>query len=480
MNVLIITLGTSDVQITLQAEHGFFIEENLLKKDGLQPVHLRSNRNYSDPYLLQSPRRDGEVISENYDDFKVVLDFPLIKPLLNFLEKNNASFHEVWWVYTDQQNEKEHFKAGDTLFYKTILQSYFEERYPSLTYQNYAIHDRVKDVDEQYRRFYKIALSLVDRKAEIENIFLLPQGGIDQINHALTLQLIQMFKSKVKVFQNAELSETVQLQFPNLFLSDLTKNNVIKHIRDYDFDKAAELIFENDELREMANYANLRLNLLHPKTENCAITDALKLNWENLDRIQQQQTKIQDLTYAFKIQMKQGKYNDALTKLFTISENMFKHKLDEYTQDDAAACYNKKLRDKEDVNENWESFITQKLGDNYVAQLKDNEIHVNNPNLLAYCYLYRWIIADGKAESSMNDDSIKKLNTIINDLRDKRNNIAHHLGAITFEEINTVFIKRKTTADDFYQLLDKMVGTSGFGIYATIQKKILAHYGESV
>jgi hypothetical protein len=159
---------------------------------------------------------------------------------------------------------------------------------------------------------------------------------------------------------------------------------------------------------------------------------------------------------------------------------MFKQKLDEYTQDNAATFFNKNFRDKQDVNEKWESFITDKLGEAYIAKLKKNEIDVNNPNLLAYCYLYRWLIADRKIEASINDDLIKRLNTVINDLRDKRNNIAHHLGAITFEEINSIFSKRNITADGFNDLLDKMVGTSGFGIYSALQKRILAHYGESV
>ena len=235
-NVLVITIGNSDIQINKYPGHGFVVEDLILKKESCGEINLRPNRNYNDYYLLLSSRNDGLVISESYDLYKEILEFPLIEPLLAYFKKESKSFQEVWWVYTDQQKEVEYFQSGDTLYYKQIIQKYFESNYQDVIYKDYPITENVKNIDAQYVDFYSKALALINNTEPISNIFLLPQGGIDQINQALTLQLIQLFKDKVRVFQCAEKSEVVELMFPHLFLKDLTKKNRIKHLLDYDFD----------------------------------------------------------------------------------------------------------------------------------------------------------------------------------------------------------------------------------------------------
>ncbi|MES2648157.1 MAG: hypothetical protein V4717_14875 [Bacteroidota bacterium] len=479
MNILVITLGTSDVQISSNLEDEFIVDNSTLKKKGLPDVHLKTNRSYRDTYLLESPRNDGQLIFDNYPEFEKVLLFPLITPLLNLFRRNEELFQEVWWVYTDQQTEREHFKNTDTLYFKSILQKYFEARYSNIHYYDYAITENVKDIDEQYKDFYRKTLFISNRRADIDRIFLLPQGGIDQINHALTLQLIQMFKSKVSVYQNAELSEPVQLQFPNLFLNDLTKHNVIKHIRDFDFEKAQDLILGDKEISYLASYASLRLNLLHHLIDEKKFPEEYELHWFSLNEIKQRRVKLEDLTYAFKIQMKQRKFSDALTKLFTVSENMFKQKIDEYSNENIASYYDNTLKMKVDVNLRWTNFIQTKLGNTYVNDLKDKKIDLSNPNAMAYSYLFRWLVSVGKIKIQIDDREIKLLNTVITDLRAKRNEINHHLGSITYEEINSIFSKRKISMEFFFQLLDAIVQTSGFGVYGQLQRKILGHYGES-
>ena len=386
----------------------------------------------------------------------------------------------MWWVYTDQTDATEHFKESDTLFFRSILQQYFNDRFSSLRYHDYAISKHVKNIDYQYESFYQKALNIISRREEIDKIYLLPQGGIDQINHALTLQFIQLFKEKVIIYQNAELSEPVQLKFTRLFLNDLTKHNVIKHVRDYDFDKAEDLILDNSELKKLSGYAARRLNLLHDAIDDNDLPEEYKVKWNELTEVEKRKIKLQDLVYSFKIQMRQGKYNEAIIKLFTISESMYKIEIEQYVGHLLDRFFDKALKSPGDQNEKWEGFINENLNRSYIERLKKKKVHLNNPNAMSLCYLYRWLLVDKKNQSKSKDQEIKKVNTVISDLRLRRNDIAHSLGSITKGDIDIILDYRKISIEAFYNFIDKIVFTNGLGIYENIRRKILAHYGENV
>jgi len=481
-NILVITLGNSEIQIPVIPSHGFRIvgeEKKELVKEGLPSINIKENRNYHDFILLASPRNDGKLVSEHYEDFKDILQYPLITPLLEYLSKNKLSFDEVWWVFTNQEKEELHFQSNDTLHYRTILQKYFQERFPSVTYKDYAITEEVKNIDSQYTNFYGRAMELLKEKEEIANIYLLPQGGIDQINHALTLQLIQLFKEKVHIYQCAEKSEVVELQFTHLFLSDLTKQNIIKHIRDYDFDKATGLIFSNQYLSILSDYAAKRLSLLHKNIDDADVEEAFKINWSSLSFFEQNKIKLTDLVYAFKIQMFQGKYNEALIKLFVVAENMYKLWLDKFYNEDISFYFNRELRNKDDINEPWRNFLKINFGEKRFNELIKKKVNIVNPNTYTYAYLFRWLISDKGMKFPLNEVEIKRMHGIIEDLKKERNDIAHNLGAITKEEIEGLLARKNSSIEELYSFVDTIVETESFGIFNEIQQRILNFYGES-
>jgi hypothetical protein len=484
MNILIITIGTSDVQLNGNINNGFSIrkieEKNKtylqLIKETLPQINLKVNRGYEGSFLLNSPRIDGELISQQFSDFETILSFPLIEPVINHLEKNRKEIKELWLVYTDQNEASIHFKNNDTLYFKDIIKKKFQPMLPDTTFVDYKISEEIKNIDRQYEDFYQKALSLTERRSEIENIFLLPQGGIDQINQALTLQLIQLFKDKVILYQNAEQNEPTELKFPHLFLKDLTKQNVIKHIKDYDFAKARELILDNVKLANLAHYASCRLRLLHDKIDD-NLAPEYPLKWKCFTEIQKLRIKVQDLTYYFKILCKQNNFNEALTQLFVITDNIFALPISEYSGEMVGSFYDRTKEAPGSVNENWEKFIEEKLGKGYVVRLK--KIKKNNPNFLALSCLFRMLIIDGMIQNSISVEEVKKLTLVVNELREIRNGIVHRLGATTAEDLDKVFTTYHLNMDGFFTLLDKMNDTEGMGIYQEIQKKILSAYGEA-
>lgn len=486
MNILIVTLGTSDVQVNGNIKNGFSFRKKdeksriliQLIKEKLPEINLKTNRGYEGSFLLNSPRIDGELISQHFLDFEPVLSFPLVEPVINHIISKGKEINELWIVYTDQNEAALQFKNNDTLFFKGIIKQKFQSILPNTIFVDYKISEEVKDIDKQYEAFYQKALSLTERRNEIENIYLLPQGGIDQINQALTLQLIQLFKDKVILYQNAEQNEPTELKFPHLFLKDLTKHNVIKHIKDFDFDKAKELILDNVILANLAHYASCRLRLLHDRIDD-NLAPEYPLDWKELTNIQQLRIKVQDLTYYFKILCKQHNFNEALTQLFAITDNIFALPISEYSGEMVGYFYDKTKEASGSVNENWEIFIEEKLGKGYVEKLEKKGKRINNPNFLSLSFLFRLLITDKKISLPITVEGVSKLTSTINELRDIRNAIVHRLGAATDEDLNKVFTKYHLDIDGFLTLLDKMNGTEGMGIYQEIQKNILSGYGEN-
>lgn len=477
MNILFLTLGTSEVQINPNPGEDFTVFDFKLKKAPLPDINLKQNRGY-DNYLLKSPRVDGEHILKFYDQYSPVIRLPLILPLIFLLKSENISLDEIWLVFTDQKDAAEPHKLNDTLYFKEIVKRKIKNEFPDVQFHEYGIEEKVRDIDFQYLQFGKEILTLAANQQEIEKVYLLPQGGIDQINQALTLQLIQYFKDKVILYQNAELSKPEKLKFTQLFLNDLTKQNVIKHIKDFDFDKAADLILDNEHLRTIAQYAAMRLNLLHENINDHPLENDFKINWETLDASSRKKRKFQDMVYSFKILLKQRNYNEALAKLFSVTENLFKIPLSEYSGEQITAYYDRSCELPGSKNEKWEKFIEEKLGNGYINELTKKGKHINNPNFLAESFLYRLLIRDFKITIPVSVDEIKQLTSSINDLRGLRNDIVHNLGSASLEDIQNILSKNNTNIETFLQTLDKITATKDLGIYQRIQEEILAVYGE--
>lgn len=167
------------------------------------------------------------------------------------------------------------------------------------------------------------------------------------------------------------------------------------------------------------------------------------------------------MIYAYRIDFKQQNYNDGLTKLYTIYENIFKQIIDEYTNQKTSDYYDKKNRSPKDKNKEWERFLKSKFGENVINRLKKRKrgIHLNNPNSMTYFYLLRFLIEDGK-ENRFTDENTKKLDGLLNKMRWIRNQINHSLGHATIEVIEKE-LGNKNNIEGLDSLLDKFAYTNG-------------------
>ncbi|HQH18490.1 MAG TPA: hypothetical protein PKZ43_02965 [Bacteroidales bacterium] len=290
-NVFIVTLGTREIQFKKKElnNNGFEISDGKRKSISIKnsiesSIIVTENTVYPEYLCLSFPRLAGDTILKYFENYKNIIHFPLIaNAIINILEKNKID--QIIFVYTDQKDldlndfTQENNFNRDTINFKCILERILSEKFPKLKdveINNIAIEQKVADIDYQYNFFGKRLQEILPADY-IENIFILPQGGIDQINHALTLQLIQAFGNKVHLWQQSESSLTTELKFPHLFLDDLLKQKIVSLIDFGDYRGASSLVPElknpQRKLQKILKFAYLKKDLLYDEAKKVFCKD---------------------------------------------------------------------------------------------------------------------------------------------------------------------------------------------------------------
>jgi hypothetical protein len=182
---------------------------------------------------------------------------------------------------------------------------------------------------------------------------LLPQGGIDQINHAITLQLIQRFKHKVRLFQQPDGLAPTELSFTHAFLNDLNKQKILKHLEDFQFGLLSELLLEGfsekDKIYNLAKYAYQKLNLNYT-----AFPQGIEKKYKESISVW---VRCKDLYISAKINFKVGDYGNYLWKLYTLYENLYRAKCEEYIGETQNFYHQKYDYDRTLTNNEWIDFL---------------------------------------------------------------------------------------------------------------------------
>lgn len=471
MEALLITLGNSEIQFDQNHLENFSIiiidRQEYLTKGDIKLLIRKNNRINKENWFVPFSSRDGgKYIIDHYPDFQSIIQYPILDPIFKIFDQDKIS--KIILVATDQEDPIH--RQGDTLYYAEIVSKYLLEYFNHIQVKVLLVKNDLRNIDKQYAFFKENLNSYFSEIQEWDKIHLFAQGGIDQINHAITLQLIQLFKSKLYLWQKPEDDVMSRLVFPLLFLRDLTRQKVIKHLEDFDFRKSATLLFDNLRLETLANYLADRLALLH---EDIIFDDFIK-EWDSKTDIEKRLAKIQDLTYSFKIDIKQNLFNEAVTKLYTIYENIFKWYIDDNSATDTLSLRNGKLKDG-DKNEPWEEFLKNKFDEKIIDWLyrKKPNLSLTNPNAMTYFYLVRYLI-EKRIITFITDTQVKQLHTILDDLRETRNQINHNMGSCTKEKFGQILKNRKMDIHSFMSFIDVFTHTNDMGIYGHYQTELLS------
>lgn len=484
-HAFIITIGTRDIQIHKENR------SKLLSFD----ESLVTDQNNDDPdyFYFKSPRQAGEKLLSLYNQLKAFLAFPMIDEFMDHLQHNLEcdlrQFAGIL-VYTDQQDVANGASKGDTLYFKDILVKHLIEKYPLCEDQikSIPVKNAVADIDTQYANFSSQLIQLFTDPNAIDEIFLFPQGGIDQINQAITLQLIQLFRNKVRYFQKPRKQPVRELQFPVLFLTDLHKNVLKDHLDQYGFDRVDRDICPDKWVYHLCTYAAYRLSLRYEdarsefsKSISCINDKKLKkaINQLGLQQfknnsVSENRQKLVDLYISIKIKSFQKNYRGFLIDLFTLSENFEKQYIDEYTNQETGSYYNKPIQFGE-PNSKWESFISQNFPPEVLNNLKSLSIDVTNPNWQTYKFLFKFLINNQKLPQHLTQH-YHTIDCFFDKMRGLRNRVAHSLSHPQFSQIQGDIKFCNITIDDFFKIMDGVLDVSNYGDFDLIKNKIYEYY----
>lgn len=497
-SVLVITLGTREVQFQkgVALACGFNIIEKQLKFPGSDIVlDVYPNQSFRDYFCFAEPRTAGCMILKYWKEFKPILMFPIIDQTVHrYIEDPGISILSL--VYTDQKDlDLDDFSQRnnwnkDTVQFLNIIRKYYSEKWPELfrnDSMDIGITEKVTDIDFLYKEFARKGRQLIHEEIDFNQIFLLAQGGIDQINHALTLQLIQAYKTKVKLLQQPEGADSKELLFPFLFLRDLNRQKLKKHAEDFSFELITEDILAfyalasgdnkvSKTIYSLSQYANERLQLRHEQINTKELLQKLQphisaelyarmaipmQNEGSYDFI-----KLKDLYIGAKICLKHENYRDFLWKIYTLSENLFKIQVEK-----RIGIRVKKLRqvpgNKNGDNEKWIQTI-RKLNPNLPEFLRSKAIALDNPNRWSYYWIYYYLTTDNKELKAIN----RRLHENIEKLASQRNSIAHDLKPMSKQKIEKELVK-DYNIECLIRDLDRVLETTGYGIFENIQQELL-------
>lgn len=488
-NLLAITLGTRDIQIRLSTLHHneWQQEKNLIHHKKIEalsfPGYLPPG--FADTFCLSQPRTAGELILEYYETLLPILHFPLLQPVVDFLKKKKIKLDHILLLCTDQ---KEEYNAGlvkpkdyqnDTLYFGEIV-SRFLQGYLSLTKEQvemYHVTKEVTNMDYLYTHFADKASRFFSIDPyEIDKIYLLPQGGIDHINQAFTLKLIQQFGEKVMQLQQAEAQEPKQLNFPRLFLNDLYRQRRLQHLHDFEFGLLADSIpkgyKELTVAKRLANWANLKLHLNYKE-----LTSALQgleskiepdfINWLQNESKDSPLERLKTLWVMCYIQYQQGNMSDLIWRLFTIAENLFKILTEQLLGwPDTKDFYDGKARGGR--NENWEKF----LGVENVEILRKEGVFIDNPNRYAYKILFFHHYTKMMQDDTEEYGNYLQISAAIELMTLLRNKLAHEMRAVDVVEINYILSELRLNIKDLLEIIRNLLGIGNANFAIVIQDKI--------
>lgn len=494
-NIFAITFGTSDIQFNRQMVEGkgYSIRNggnNMKLQIKDIEISIKKNRERNDFFLLNSPRIDGEIVYNNIKDFLPIIDLPLTLPVIEHIKRTRPDASFNYWFLVDTNQDKEKVKEihwkNDTLFVSQIFKAKIQYLFPDESdekFKFFTISEDLTNIDKHYLDFRNKCPEIFDCKEdEINRIFLLPQGGIDQINQALTLQLIQAFKTRVSQWQQAEDADPKELKFTRYFLKDLNKQKILKNIEDYEFGLIDNMLTDDKVVLKLCKYADLRLTLNHNQTacylqelkkyfNGNILFDKISLKFNGNKIYADENVKLKDLYLSAKIKFYQRKYSDFLWRIFTLAENIYKIELEKYFDTKLMKFYSSKLQ-LNDVNLKWINFLNNQ--DNGIVEyLNKKGIFKSNPSRKALQKIHEYLIYKKKlVYDDQKQKAWKNVYIALEKLADTRNKIAHELSALDFKQKNNI-LPKNYTIEMLISDFDTIIGVSGFDIYDLIKDEII-------
>lgn len=284
------------------------------------------------PGELKGCREEGKYLLDNYSEFKSNIRLPIIQPFLDILAIENKKIDRFILVATDQDNLQ--FQSKDTIHFAETIKLCLDKKLPDSKKTIVTIQNNVNDYHSNYQYFHKKLKNKLPA-CDVERLYLLPVGGMPNINSPLILVSIMIYREKVFQYCVNEDTKTARpIPFNRKFLKELEKERIIPALNKFFFASAAD-ISSDDFIRGLALYAYNRLSFNFNEALHI-ITDLIyRYPDKNLsffiDSIlvlkNSFSARIAELFFTVKIKIIQEQYVDALLRLYNLTDNLLLNKV---------------------------------------------------------------------------------------------------------------------------------------------------------
>lgn len=461
--IMIATVGSRDIKL-----------KNPVDIEGL---NLRESRNGQPAYELTNPRDGGKLIQTNFNAARKEILIPMLEPALNYAIAKNNRIDELYLVVTDQDVSVE-YSRFDSIFLGKVIKSYlsqsnrFKRAIGRITLK--PVRNNLTYIDSMYDFMDKMIKSILSNPENTNSkLFVFPQGGIDAINHSLTLKSIEYFDDVDHLTKPENLPHAIPLTFPAKFRRNFTKQTVLKFLEQCDYSGIISLNY-SPEVNTLASVGNALVNFDYQISKQylarCfqfeklrAYAASLQDEFNHMDKDFNKRLKL--FYQGAKIRYMQKAYTAFILKVFTINENILKPYAEKFLG--GTIVYNSGNKHKE-----WKNLIERKPEikaylANYVINDNNTMLKYDEPNRIAYK-----AIIEMHKEHVENYDNLEVILRNLNLIANLRNKAAHELKGIEKESINNALEKTNTTIDELIQRLDAYFKVDGNHLFNDINKII--------
>lgn len=405
------------------------------------------------PENINTCRKKGNYILSNYDKFKCEIDLPIIKPFLSVLEDRNEEIDYFFLIATDQDDVR--YRDKDSISYAKIIKKQFESKFKESKIHIIKLKSDVNNYIKNYEFFQSCFKNIPDLE-QINKFYILPVGGMPNINSPFILVSIMVLKVKVFQYYVDEIQKNAYpIPFNHKFLAEL-ENEKIKPALEKFFFASVSNISSNNFIKKISYYAYNRFSF-NLKNAKIIIDDLimeypdkdLKIFSESITEIRNDlNKKLQEIFFSAIIKIKQNQYVDALLRLYNFTDNLLFNKVCEY--------YCLKYEPEKDFNKWWfaaKKKIKQQNPniENSLQKINNDKADLTKKGIPLYNVLIKY-----KNEK----DKIFKITEPLLEISELRNKsiAAHGFEGVSLEKINEKLEKFELNLNDLIEEIETYLG----------------------
>jgi hypothetical protein len=349
MNIWLITIGSSDIQLTTDQNW------DARRCRGLTQLQFKPTRSLDaerdEPFHVP-PRVLGRMYGDRPDSLWDELCFPLLDNFLMKLEQlpeEQSCLKQIVILLTDQgglfdaqrREEKRSPYWQDTCELKPILQRYFQEKFPDATCEWLTLAPTIAEEGldnwNSVLRLVQEKLRTVQAPPSYETVYVSHQASTPAISSAVQFLSLAQFSERVRFLVSNEYdTQLTGFVESSSYLQELNREKAKELLDRHDYAGVKELIFSysSDEIKSLLEAA-IQWNFSEfeafvKKLKECKNSDLLERVKEDLDRSKEYWWASYESAYLAVVRLRQGNTVEAMFHSFRAVEGLLAKWFDKF------------------------------------------------------------------------------------------------------------------------------------------------------